>query len=451
MRILYLDCFGGISGDMMVGALLDLGVPIETLRQRLEALGVHGYDIAQVRDRDGALAGTRFLVTLHAHDHDSTPGVPHGHAHAHEPGHAHGPGHAHEHGHTHGHPHGPGDRTFQEISDLIRSAPLPERAREYSLRIFGRLAQAEGRVHGMSPDEVTFHEVGAVDSIVDIVGTAIALDLLDVDEIHSSALPLGRGEVTCRHGVLPLPAPATLELLRGLPVVDAGLEGETVTPTGAAIVSALASQAGAFPSMEVERVGYGLGTRRGGDRPNVLRAVLGTSSRVEGEVAGGTRVEVLESDIDDMSPQLYEPLVNRLLDAGALDVTLAPLVMKKGRPGIGLRVVCPPERRQLLVERILTETTTLGVRHHSAVRTCAGRDHRVVETRFGSIRIKRGFLDDRVINLMPEFEDCRTAAMRADVPIKVVHQEAVREALEAGLDRVAQLPSSSDRLSDSGE
>ena len=431
MRILYLDCFSGISGDMTVGALLDLGVRLEDIVRYLNKLELTGFTVRSVDDRDGALAGTRFMVDIIPED--EPPSVKEGHFHAPGPLHAHekgqraGTDHPHEHGPGHQH------RTWRDIARILEASDLPERVGQNATRIFAALARAESRVHGIPEQEVAFHEVGAVDSIVDIVAVAAGLHLLDVDEVQCSPLPVGQGQVDCQHGTLPLPAPASLELLRGIPIRGTPRDVELVTPTGAAIVSALARRFGPLPAMVPERVGYGLGQRRGGQTPNVLRAVLGTTTDAPGATLPRETVEVLEADIDDMNPQLYQPLMDRLFSLGVLDVTLTPLVMKKGRPGILVRVVCPPSLQSQVTRLLLEETTTLGVRYHTMERACVTRRIETVATRYGTVRVKLGVLEGRVINLMPEFEDCRAASVEHEVPVNAVHQEAIRQALNQGL------------------
>ncbi len=466
MRILYLDCFSGLSGDMTMGALLDLGVRLTDIEKHLGVLGVDGFTLRSWKARDGAMAGTRFVVELEGQGDprdgggagegvqrqdpgerssassdarlyaggtgagDGTRRDPAGNpAPAPQAGHSPHP-HRHDHLESKG-----GHRSHRNIVHLLESSDLPAPIKRTSLKIFQKLAEAEGRVHGIPEAQVTFHEVGAVDSIVDIVGVAVALYLLGIDEIHSSPLPLGHGRVECQHGTLPLPAPATLEMLKGVPVHGTTLPFEMVTPTGAAIVSALATRFGQLPSMIPERIGYGLGRREGGTTPNLLRAVLGTAAT--GAVPGLSHepVAVLEADIDDMNPQFYDPLTRRLLDLGALDVTLTPLIMKKGRPGVLVRVVCPVDLRPRFTGILLSETTTLGVRHHTMERACVARRLQAVDTRFGTIRVKLGLDGRRITNVMPEFEDCLEAARTHDVPLKRVHQEATRQALDRWGDR----------------
>ncbi len=439
MRTLYLDCFSGISGDMTVAALLDLGLNLETITPYLERLPIHGYHVHSARDRDGALSGMRFLIDI---DPEQAERSDRGHQHHHGPPDGHLEAHEHGTGHEH--------RTWRDIARMLETSDLPEQVRRNAMRIFERLAQAESRVHGIPIEDVAFHEVGAVDSIVDIVSVAVGLYLLEVDEVQCSPLPLGQGEVTCQHGTLPLPAPATLELLRGIPLRGAARDVELVTPTGAAIVSAMARRFGPLPAMVPERIGYGLGQRRGGQTPNALRAVLGQTPSEPGSLPLET-VQVLEADIDDMNPQFYQPLMDRLFEAGALDVTLSPLVMKKGRPGTLVRVVCPPSLHQRVTEILLEESTTLGVRYHSMERACLERSIQTIETRYGPVRVKLGTMAERTVNLMPEFEDCRKASLEHGVSVKTVHQEAIRQALNLSVAQATPTRSTDDPQGEFGQ
>ena len=390
-RLVYFDCASGASGDMLLGALVDLGLPIDSLRQELAKLPLGGYRLeARAVDRSG-LRATKVDVII---DQDM---------------------HHHQHEHPHGHDH----RGLRDILDLIGRSTLDTAVKERAAALFRRLAEAEAAVHGTSPEEVHFHEVGAVDSIVDIVGGVCGLAWLGADGFAASALNVGTGAVTMSHGTFPVPPPATARLLNGVPVYGAG-EGELLTPTGALLVTAYATAYGPLPAVRLEGVGHGAGSRDTPGRPNVLRIIVGE------EAAGASeRVLVLETEIDDMPAQLYGPLMDHLLAAGALDVFYTAVQMKKGRPGLLVTVLCDPSRREALEEVLFTETTTLGVRRQEWERTALERDRVTVETVHGTVAIKRGRRGGRVYNAQPEFEDCRRIAEARGVPVKEVWAAAL--------------------------
>jgi pyridinium-3,5-bisthiocarboxylic acid mononucleotide nickel chelatase len=415
MRLAYFDAFSGLAGDMIVGALLDCGLEIAALEAELAKLPLEGYTIRlESRERSGIRAA-KFVVEIDGVPASSHSHVEHGH-YAHE--------HPHGHDHSHAssqHPH----RSFHDIRELIRASDLSPRVCELSLQVFARLAEAEGKVHGMDPEEVRFHEVGAVDSIVDIVGTAWAVAALDIGDIVVSPLPLGRGMIHTAHGALPVPGPATVELLRGFPVRVGDGEGEMVTPTGAAIVAAL-GRPGAMPQeLVVEKIGYGAGDREFHDRPNLLRVLLGTTS---GEV-GADSLLLLETNLDDLNPELYEYVMERLFAAGARDVFLTPIQMKKGRPGTLVSVLCDPDKRDVLSTVIFAETSTLGLRVLPVTRLHLEREIREVTTRFGRVRVKIARGPNGALNVAPEYEDCKRAAAASGAPRKTVYQEATAAAL----------------------
>jgi uncharacterized protein (TIGR00299 family) protein len=396
MPIAYLDTFSGIAGDMTVGAFLDLGLPIDAVRDAIRALGLDGVEVWAERTERGGITATKFQVRVHgAHPDD-----------------------AHAHRHHHGH------RAWAEIRALLEAGRLDVAVRDRALAIFGRLAEAEGRVHGVPTDAVHFHEVGALDAIVDVVGAALGFTHLGIDTVYSAPLPLGRGFVDAAHGRLPLPGPAVTELMRGWPVVPDDAAVELVTPTGAAIVAALASPA-PLPRMRLGGVGYGAGDRVLADRPNVLRILVGEA---QGAVAGD-EVVVLEATIDDMSPQLYEHVLERLLAAGARDAFLVPALMKKSRPGTTLRVLADPADRDRLAAIVFAETSTIGLRFTTWQRLVLPREERTVETPWGTVRVKIATAPDGTRNVAPEFDDCRRVALQAGVPLKAVHQAALAAAL----------------------
>jgi uncharacterized protein (TIGR00299 family) protein len=375
MKICYLDAFSGISGDMLVGALADAGAPQDALLDGLHGLGL-GASYEFTRTRRGGISATKFHVKG-------------------------GESSAHRHLH--------------HILEILDRAPLPERVRRDAAAVFRRLGEAEARVHALPLEKVHFHEVGAVDSIADVVGACLGFALLGIEGVFCSAVNVGRGTVHTEHGTLPVPAPATAELLRGKPVYAQGPEAELTTPTGAAVAVTLAQEFGPMPPMRLHETGYGAGTRDFPGQPNVLRVLTGERSGA----AEATTVSVIEANLDDASPEVLGYATERLLEAGALDVALAPLVMKKGRPGTLLQVVARPEDRERLAALVFAETTTLGVRWWTAERRVQERRWVDVETRYGRVRIKVG-----ESTWAPEYEDCRRLAREAGVPLKDVLAEA---------------------------
>jgi uncharacterized protein (TIGR00299 family) protein len=410
MRIAYLDCFSGISGDMTLGAFLDAGLALDALRDHLALLDLDGYRLATEPVSQSGILGTRLRV-----DVAPRPATPRHHAHAHD----------------HGHRHDPGDhRHWSEIRALIDGSRLPAAIKATALRIFTTLAEAEGAVHGMPPDEVHFHEVGAVDSIVDIVGTAVALELLGIERVFSAPLPLGHGFVDSRHGRLPLPPPAVLEIAArsGAATRPVDIDKELVTPTGAAIAATLATFA--QPPMRLERVGYGYGTTVL-PWPNALRIWLGELDEAAPASAPAAGGEVLlETNIDDMPGEVFGYLMDRLFEAGALDVYFTPISMKKNRPATMVSVIAPAERRAALETVLLTETTTFGVRCLAIARTKSDRRHETVLTPFGPVRRKRKEWQGRLIDSVPEYEDCARLARAHGVAFRTVY-EAARQASPA--------------------
>lgn len=400
MKTLYLDCFAGVSGDMLLGALLDLGVTVEALSGLLSGLGLDGYHLSAGRTAKVGISATKATVTL-------TNKAP---AHRHLP----------------------------DILGIISNSNLPDSVKEKGTRVFSALAAAEGKIHGVSPEKVHFHEVGAIDAIIDIVGTISALDLLGVEQVLCSGLPLGTGFVQCAHGTLPLPAPATLEILRGAPIVSCDIIGETVTPTGAALVKTLSSGFGSMPSMEVHSVGYGAGQA---DRkiPNVLRAVLGEVVPLKpgsgvytgkGEAFSEDALTVIETNIDNMNPEFYEYIMSLLMGSGAVDVYLTPIIMKKGRPGQILSCLVPPHAESAVINILLRETSSLGVRLYPCQRYKLDREIISVATDFGLISVKVGRHpgNGRVMNIAPEWEDCKAAALQHNAPVKIVYDLTKAEA-----------------------
>ncbi len=381
MTILYLDCYAGISGDMTVGALLDLGVPLDHLHTELDKLGLPSgsYQLSTSRTERRHLPALKFDVTVHDH-------------------------------HTHRH--------YAGIDAMIAGSALPEPVKVCARSVFRRLAEAEATVHGVTVAEVHFHEVGAVDSIVDIVGTAICLEYLHVESIHCSALPLGSGFVETAHGRLPVPAPATAELLQGLPVHGGCGPGERVTPTGAAIVAALATGFGAQPEMLLDKVGSGAGGKDFPDCPNIVRAFLGRKAETE---ASADEVTVVEANIDDSTPELLGYAMERLFEAGALDVFFTSIQMKKNRPGVMVSFLCKLHQLDLLAGLLLTETSAIGLRYYRAGRIILRRQLLERQTEFGPVRFKQIFDNTgKIIRTTPEYEDCRRIAREQELPCQEV-------------------------------
>lgn len=438
MKTLYLDLFSGISGDMFIGALLDLGVDARQLEHELGKLELGGYHLHVSRTTRGSIEGVKFDVHLESdHDHHGPAG--HHHDHEHEPAHEHDKahGHSHEHQHAHGHSHSHGSathahehaRTFAEIRQLIRDSHLSTWVKERSLAVFQRIAVAEGKVHGLPAEQVHFHEVGAVDSIVDIVGACIAMEMLERPRLLASTVVEGTGSVDCAHGRFPVPAPATLAILgaRGIPLTQCEEPHELVTPTGAALLAELVDEFGPMEALVAERIGFGLGSRQNKTRPNVLRAVLGEGADVPKPHDWQTdTICVLEANIDDLNPEILGQFVEGALKAGALDVFYTPIQMKKNRPGVLLSVLCAEADADKFTELMLRETSSFGVRRHATERRKLAREFVTVNTPFGSVTVKLGRLDGKIIQAAPEFESCKQAAAAAGVPIKAVYEAATR-------------------------
>jgi hypothetical protein len=452
MRIAYLDCFSGISGDMFLGAAVDAGVPLEKLQTVAAALGLHA-ELAASRVERAGIAATKVDVLIHGQPDQPLEFTPASHAHSHE--HLHDSGHAHPHKHTHdsehAHPHeahahvhdeparAHAHRGLPEIRAIISRAPIGAAAKTFALRAFELLAQAEGKIHNRDAESIHFHEVGSEDAIVDIVCSGAAIEAIAADAWYCSALNVGSGTVQCAHGTLPVPAPATAELLRYSPIYSSGMQKELLTPTGAAILRALQVHFQPLPAITLSATGYGAGARDFGGSANLVRLMIGdsfaanvsTGSAITGAPAQNVEdsrdtVAVIEANIDDMNPQLFSYVQQKLLDAGALDAFAVPVQMKKGRPGLMFTVLAQPAQAELLSRILLTETTTLGVRMRVEQRQILGREHVTVESQWGPIRVKLGLLQGAVVNCAPEFEDCRTIAETTGVPLKAVLQEALR-------------------------
>ncbi len=391
MRIAYFDCFNGASGDMIVGALLDAGLSIDRLRAALDGLRLSGYAIRAEKVRKQGFAATQFSVDLDAADD---------------------------------HPH----RHLSHIRKIIEPAKLPDKTKTMALRVFERLAQAEAQAHGTTVEKVHFHEVGAIDAIVDIVGACVGLCELGIERVAASPVPVGSGVIHCDHGEMPVPAPATAILLQDVPIAPSSESFELTTPTGAAILTTLAESFGPMPAMRIQAIGCGAGRRDGQTRPNLHRLLIGEAEDAAGEY---DQVVVLEANIDDTSGETLGHACERLLSAGALDAYCTSIVMKKSRPGVMITVLCRPDDAEQMAAILFAETTTFGIRQHLAHRRKLAREHVTVETRYGPIRLKIGRQGDKVISASPEYDDCRAAALDHEASLRDVMAEA-RRIWEAG-------------------
>ena len=380
MKTLYFDCFAGASGDMILGAMVAAGVDGEFLRQQLSLLHVSGFSIDfETVNRSGLSATYARVETAHEHRH----------------------------------------RSLADIKEIIHGSDLSDSVKQRAVQIFTRLGEAEARVHNEPIEKVHFHEVGALDAIVDVVGAAICFEALQIDRFISSPLHVGSGMVKMAHGQFPVPPPAVTELLQGVPFYATEIKGELLTPTGAAIITSVCSEYGPIPQMKTEETGYGAGTREYQDFPNVLRVLVG-----ETDGAADERLWMLETNLDDVSPQIVGHVMERVLELGALDCFFTPVQMKKNRPGVLLSVLCGANEKEAVMRLLFTETTTLGVRNYEVSRRALRRSVVRVETQYGPIDVKVAHLDGHVVNEMPEFEQCREAAARSQVPLKLVEQAA---------------------------
>jgi len=379
MKIAYLDCFSGVSGDMFVGSLLDAGLPFEELERIISGLNLNGYTISEKKEGRNNIFGTRFHVSL-KEKHQKA-------------------------------------RHLKDIKEIITSGDIPLAVVEKCISIFEKLAITEGKIHHISPDEIHFHEVGAVDSIIDIVGSVVGMYLLGIEKLFVSRIPVGKGIITSAHGKIPLPSPATIALLEGVPIYDSGQEVEMITPTGAALITSLCSSFGPMPSMIVERVGYGVGSRTLADKPNLLRILIGNDI----DKQRSETVVVLESNLDDMSPELLGYLMDRLFNAGAKDVTFSHIQMKKNRPGTQLQVIGQPEDKDKLSSIIFKESTTLGIRFNYSQRSILTRGELVVESPWGKMRVKKVMNQDGETALLPEYEECRRVAKANNLALRDVY------------------------------
>lgn len=438
MNTLYYDCFSGISGDMNLGALIDIGVDKEYLIKELLKLNVGGYNIIVKKDVKKGISGTKVDVILETQDceHDDHQGS-HGNHDQHSCYHDHE--HYHHHSSeeyindTHHHVHEHNHRNLENIENIINSSSLSDNVKSISLKIFRKVAEAESKVHNKSLEEVHFHEVGALDSIIDIVGAAICLDYLNIHKVKCSTVEVGSGFVKCAHGILPVPAPATIEILKDVPI-RSNIPFEATTPTGAAILSCLVDEFTDSKNFKINKIGYGIGSKDEGETPNVLRVFIveENEDKCHLELAADNNkydaclkdeVEVIECNIDDMNPELYEYIMELLFREGALDVYLTPIIMKKARPAVKLNVLYNLENEKKISEVILNETTTLGFRKYKVKRDMLKRDFTKVNTKYGEFTIKNAYYNNQKIKCKPEYEECKKAALDNNISINEIYKE----------------------------
>jgi hypothetical protein len=409
MKVLYYDCFSGISGDMNLAAMIDLGIDASYLTNELKKLTLSGYSLSFIPDQRKGITGIRADVVLEeTHEHDHSHKLPQNiDLNNLKPT-------DQKHSHTHH------EQNFVDIRQLIQKSTLNDNIKNLSVEIFRKIAEAEAHVHGKAIDEIHFHEVGAVDSIVDIVGAAICIDYLKPDKIISSPVQLGGGFVTCAHGTFPVPAPATVEILKGIPVKMGAVQVETTTPTGAAIIATLATEFTEQPNLKINKIAYGIG-HRDNTIPNVLRLCI--AELTEETDYQTTTATTIECNIDDMNPEMYEYVMEKLFEAGADDVYFQPVIMKKTRPAVKISVLCQNLQVSSIENILLTETSTLGLRKFPVQKTMLKRDWKAIETKWGKVRIKLGYLNNNIIKSKPEYEDCLKISRENKIPISDVYKE----------------------------
>ena len=384
MKVLYYDCFSGISGDMNLGAMVDLGIDVGYLRSELEKLHLEGWELVSEKSQRHGITGTKITVKQTRHEH------------------------VHRH--------------LSDIEKIINESALSAKVKELSMKIFMKIAEAEAAVHGIPVEKVHFHEVGAVDSIIDVAGAAICFAALGVEAIYVSEVELGSGFVNCDHGRLPVPAPATSEIIKGIPVRVGGVDFEATTPTGAAIVTALGTKFGTGPVLNITKTGYGIGHKEHPVVPNLLRVFLGETNE---DHAQGHRAVLMEANIDDMNPEFYDHISDNLFSAGAADVFFTQIIMKKGRPGVILNVICEKGSENRLKEIIFTESTTLGMRSFEFNKDTLAREIFKVNTIYGEVTVKRSFYNGKQVSVKPEYEDCRKIASERNIPVKEVYNNII--------------------------
>lgn len=412
MRIAYFDCFSGISGDMTLGALVDAGVAPDDLKGELLRLDLPDWDLTARKVIKRGISATDVTITVddpvsHDHHHD---------------------GHDHHEGHTHS-----PSRSYSEIAALLNKSQLDEDVLQDSLSIFGKIAVAEAKIHGTTPDDIHFHELGGLDAIIDIVGSVVGLKLLGIERVFCSPFPLSHGTIVCAHGTFPVPAPAVMELLKGATFRETDIEGELITPTGAGLLAHYATGFSAPPAFKTIAVGWGAG-KKDYDFPNVLRVVVGETA-VEPDDLEQEQLTLLETNIDDMNPQLYDWVMEKAFDLDALDVYLTPLQMKKNRPAVQLAILTRQEHADSLMRLLFRETTTLGIRATKVDRFSLQRSEIIARTAYGEVRVKVGFLCGKPTNFAPEYEDCRRIAAEHSLPFSEISEAATQEARRAFLDK----------------
>ena len=382
MKILYFDCFSGVSGNMILGAMVDAGIDIKALKKELKKLDLHGYSLKVSKVKRKGIKGTKVDVIVDKKKHLH---------------------------HTH----------YKDIKRLIERSKLPEKIKEDSLSIFKNIAEAEAKIHRTSVDNVHFHEVGAVDSIVDVVGASICISLLNSDITLSSPINTGKGMVKTEHGLLPVPAPATTEMLKGFPSYSSDIEFELATPTGVGIITAMAKASNTIPVMKTNVIGYGAGSKDFSDSPNLLRIMIGEGYSPSEQDS----ITVIESNIDDMNPQFYDHIMNRIFDAGALDVFLTPIIMKKNRPAVKITLLSDNDNVNKLADILLKETTSFGLRMYKTERIKLEKEIKTVKTEYGSTKVKIGKKNGKIINIAPEYEDCKRIANERGISIREVYEK----------------------------
>ena len=383
MKIAYFDCFSGISGDMIIGALIDLGLDVNFLEKELKKLRLNKYKIEAKKIIKNGIAATKFDVIENKHNHE--------------------------------------ERYLKEINQMIENSKFDDEIKNKIKKIFHRIATAEAKIHNKPIDKIHFHEIGAIDTIIDAAGSVIGLKKLGIERIHCSKLNVGTGFVEFSHGKFPIPAPATAEILKDTPVYHNNVEAELVTPTGAAIITTLALKFGEMPSMKVEKIGYGAGTKDL-EHPNVLRVFLGELNKEDNEI-----INIIETNIDNMNPEIYPYVIDKLMEDGALDAYLTNIMMKKGRPAIKLTVLAEVEDTDQLCDIIFDETTTLGVRIYPAAKKKLDREVKTIKTEYGDVRVKISKLNNEVKNIMPEYEDCVKIAKNKKIPLKKIYKEISKQ------------------------
>jgi len=434
MTIAYFDCYNGISGDMTLGALVDAGLDVDDLRRGLAQLPLEGYELRARTVQRGSLHATLVSVVIgdheHEHEHD------HGHDHDHDHGHDHDHDHDHEHEHEHedeeedDHSHEGGG--LKEILDVLERADLPARAKARARAAFERIAAAEAEVHRRPVEHIHFHEVGSIDAIIDVTGAMLGIELLGIERVFASPLAVGQGKVKCSHGLLPVPAPATALLLRGVPIYSGGINFELTTPTGAAIITTLAERFGPMPLLRTRAIGYGAGQREIEGHANCLRLFVGDEGAAPAASAAADLPACadrqvlyrIETEIDDMNPELFSALMERLFALGVLDAHWAAIQMKKNRPGVALEILTDLERRDAAAALLFRETSTFGLRILPVERYCLRRSFDTVETPYGPVRVKIGYWGEAILKVAPEYEACRALAAAADAPLARVYQAA---------------------------